>query len=86
MAVNLHMEASGTSKNCDFVKDILKKRQIAQIVVEIAVMSPKTTPKTKPASRLRRRPPRLPKAALGAAESHHKNEERIILPKRPAAL
>ena len=37
MAVDLHMEASGTSKNIDFVKDILKKRQIAKIVIEAAV-------------------------------------------------
>ena len=35
------MGASGTSKNTDFVKDIIKKRQIAKIVIEVAVKAPK---------------------------------------------
>ena len=32
MAVDLHMEASGTSKNNDFVKDILKKSEFQMYV------------------------------------------------------
>ena len=35
------MEAPGTSKNNNFVKDILKKRQSAKIVIEVAVKAPK---------------------------------------------
>ena len=46
MIIDPHMEPFRTSKNSDFVKDILKKRQIAQIVIEIAVMPSKTTSKT----------------------------------------
>ena len=63
MAVDLHMEASGTSKNSDFVKDILKKRQSAKIVIEVAVKAPKW-----PAPKI----PELP----GAREGCPKNGKR----------
>ena len=41
MVVYLLMKASMTSKNSDFVKDIVKKRLIAKIAIEVNVKAPK---------------------------------------------